>query len=191
MDEIRPNTAEVAFLNLAYERFYKIYDEVMDDSFWQRSEQYRFSRTKDGFAIYAELLNYEPVKWVIENLKRIRPPMEAEIGGELFKFVRNVIAHFSFYDSWDDTWINKAIVNWNKEGQTIDKFLREYEGREGVKYRFWEAKKKRMTYLSINFPDNYTGDQKVFLKEILSEKEGVKFSFILMKRIIDTQIEKE
>jgi hypothetical protein len=29
----------------------------------------------------------------------------------------------------------------------------------------------------------------MFLKDILSEKEGVKFSFILMKQILDTQVE--
>lgn len=46
-----------------------------------------------------------------------------------------------------------------------------------------------MTYLSINFPEDYEKDNKIYLKEIISEKEGVKFSFILMKQILDTQIE--
>jgi len=31
----------------------------------------RFSRTKDGFAVYSELLNYEPIKWVIERIKLV------------------------------------------------------------------------------------------------------------------------
>jgi hypothetical protein len=46
-----------------------------------------------------------------------------------------------------------------------------------------------MTYLSINFPAEYSSDCKVFLKDIITEKEGVKFSFILMKQILDTQVE--
>jgi hypothetical protein len=46
-----------------------------------------------------------------------------------------------------------------------------------------------MTYLSINFPAHYDRDTKIFLKDILSEKEGIKFSFILMKQILDTQVE--
>lgn len=46
-----------------------------------------------------------------------------------------------------------------------------------------------MTYLSISFPCEYDKGDKIFLKDVLSEKEGVKFALILMKKIIDTQIE--
>jgi len=189
-EELRPNKAEKEFLTLAYNRFYDIFEEIMDDSFWDKDEWYRFSKVKDGFALYAELLNYAPIKWVIEHIKKARPPMEAEIGSELFKFIRNIITHFPFFESWGEAWINKSIINWYKEGQSIDKFLNEYKGKETVKYRFWEAQKRRMTYLSINFPKKYEEDTKIHLKEILSEKEGVKFSFILMKQILDTQVEK-
>jgi hypothetical protein len=188
-NEIRPNESEKIFLTHAYNRFYDIFDEIMDVSFWEREAKYRFSRIKDVFYVYSELLNYEPIKWAIEHLKTIRPPMEAEIGGELFKFIRNAISHFPFFDRWEDFWINKDITNWNKEGQSIDKFLKKYEGHKQIKYRFWEADKKKMTYLSINFPINYSKGEKVFLKNILSEKEGVKFSVILMRRILDTQVE--
>jgi len=187
--ELRPTEAELEFLTLAYNRFYDIFEEIMDDSFWEQDDWYRFSKTKDGFTVYSELLNYEPIKWVIEHIKKARPPMEAEIGSELFKLIRNIINHFPFFNSWDDVWINKSIVNWYKEGQSIDQFIEKYKGRDVVKYRFWEAEKKKMTYLSINFPSDYNGNNKIFLKDILSEKEGVKFSFILMKQIVDTQVE--
>lgn len=189
-EELRPNKAEKEFLTLAYNRFYDILEEVMDDSFWDRNDWYRFSKVKDGFVVYGELLNYPPIKWVIEHVKKARPPMEAEIGSELFKFIRNIVAHFPFFESWNKVWINKSIINWHKEGQSIDRFLRKYKRKEKVKYRFWEAQKKRMTYLSINFPERYEEDTKIYLKEILSEKEGVRFSFILMKEILDTQVEK-
>jgi len=189
-NEISPDEAEKAFLTLAYNRFYDIFDEIIDELFWGKDEKYRFSRIKDIFYVYSELLNYEPIKWVIEHLKTIRPPMEAEIGGELFKFIRNVISHFPFFDRWDDIWVNKQIVNWNREGQSIDKFLSKYEGHNQVKYRFWEADKKRMTYLSISFPDNYSAGQRISLKDMLSEKEGIKFSMILMRKILDTQTER-
>ncbi len=176
-------------MTLSYNRFYDIFDEVNANSFFDKDGWYRFSRIKDAFTVYTELLNYEPIKWVIEHLKTARPPMEAEIGSELFKFIRNVITHFPFYDKWDDVWVNKSIVNWYRDGQAIDKFLEKYKGRDPIKYRFWEAKKKRMTYLSINFPDQYDDNTKVYLKDILTENEGIKFSFILMKQIIDTQVE--
>jgi len=187
---LRPNKAEKKFLTLAYNRFYDIFDEIIMDSFWEKNETYRFSRTKDIFCVYSELLNYEPIKWTIEHLKTVRPPMEAEIGGELFKFIRNIISHFPFFDRWNDIWINSQIVNWNKEGQSIDKFIKKYDGHKQLKYRFWETGKKRMTYLSVNFPYNYLVGKKIFLKDMLSEKEGLKFAIMLMRKILDTQVEK-
>ena len=61
--------------------------------------------------MYSELLNYEPIGWVLENMKSSRPPIEAEIGRELFKFIRNVIVHFPFFDRWDDVWVERAILH--------------------------------------------------------------------------------
>ncbi|UJF29291.1 hypothetical protein L0B70_10635 [Kaistella sp. 97-N-M2] len=101
MNDTNPNKSELQFLTLAYNRFYDIYDEVMDDDFWDKTDWERFSKIKQAFSIYTELLNYEPLKLVIEKLKQTRPPMESEIGSELFKFVRNVVAHFPFFKSWD------------------------------------------------------------------------------------------
>jgi len=187
---IRPTPAEIEFLSMSYNRFYDIFDEVMIDNFFERDPWYRYSKIKDAFAVYTELLNYEPIKWVIDKIKTSRPPMEAEIGSDLFKFIRNVIMHFPFFESWDDVWINKSIINWYRDGQTIDRFLEKYQKHQTVKYRFWEADKKRMTYLSINFPNEYNESTQIFLKDFLTEKEGIKFSLILMRQIIDTQVEK-
>ncbi|RKR81848.1 hypothetical protein BDD43_2008 [Mucilaginibacter gracilis] len=187
-DSIKPTSAEFQFLTLAYNRFYDLFDEVMNEDFWLKNDWERFSKISQSFAIYAELLNYEPIKYVIESLKKERPPMESEIGSEVFKFVRNIFAHFPFFEKWDDVWVNKSVVNWHKEGLTIDKFIKKYLGKPEVKYRFWEPKFKRMTYLSISFPIAYEPDTKILLKDIISEKEGVKFSFILMKQIMDTQV---
>jgi len=184
-----PNKAEAEFLTLAYNRFYDIFEEVFDDTFWEKDEWARFSKIKEAFSIYSELLNYEPIKLAIEQLKTSRPPMEAEIGSELFKFIRNLISHFPFFNSWNEVWFNKLIINWNRKGQSIDRFLSKYKGKENVKFRFWESNKKRMTYLSINFPQKYDNESKIYLKDLTTEKEGIKFSFILMRKIIDTQVE--
>ena len=189
-DELRPNIAEKEFLTLAYNRFYDVHEEIFSDYFWERDDDYRFGKIKDAFSIYSELLNYAPIKWVIEYLKKSRPPMEAEIASEFFKFVRNVIVHLPFFKSWSELWINKDIINWCREGQSIDKFLNTYEGHEPVKYRFWETGKKNMTYITINFPKGYTEGRSIYLNDFLSEKDGVKFSLIFMKQILDTQIEK-
>ena len=57
-----------------------------------------------------------------------------------------------------------------------------------MKYRIWEEKKKKMTYFTINFPDNYT-ETNIYLKDILTEEVGMKFCMALMREILDTQVE--
>ena len=187
-NELRPKKNELAFLNLSYKKFYDLFDEVMEDDFWNQDSLYRFTRIKDAFAIYSELLNYTPIKWEIEKMKEKRPPMEAQIASDLFKFIRHVFSHFPFFDSWNEVWINKSIVNWNSPGRSIDKFLEKYSGRNEIKYRLWDSKKKEMIYLSINFPSGYSQGEKIYIKDMLHEKDGVKFSFALMRQVIDTQV---
>ncbi|MGR5154860.1 hypothetical protein [Photobacterium swingsii] len=186
--EVRPNKSEELFLTLAYNRFYDLFDEIMKDDFWGKDDWYRFSRVSNIFSVYAEILSYEPFKYVLDTLKIQRPPMESEIGGSLFKFIRNVIAHFPIFEKWNDVWVSKELVNWQKEGLTIDRFLKKFSGHEPVKYRFWEADKKQMTYITIMFPHQYHSN-KIFLNDILSEKDGVKFSLIMMRQILNTQVE--
>ena len=122
-EEQRPSPAEKELLTLAYNRFYDLYDEVITDSFWEKEDFYRFSKIKEIFSTYAEILNYPPIACVITYVKQSRPPMEAIIGGEFLTFIRNVLIHFPFFQSWEEVWINKTIVNWYKAGQSIDKFL--------------------------------------------------------------------
>ncbi|MBP3944729.1 hypothetical protein [Psychrobacter sp. K31L] len=186
--DLRPTSQEEVFLSLAYNRFYDLADEIIEDSFWEQEDWYRFSKVINLFSVYAELLAYEPFKYVLEAIKKQRPLMESEIGGPLFKFIRNTFAHFPLFESWNEVWLTKGLVNWQKEGLTIDRFLQKYAGHTEIKYRFWEAEKKNMTYISINFPEQYD-DKKIYLSEILSEKDGVKFSLIMMRNILNTQVE--
>ena len=188
-NELRPNDKEKTFLTLAYNRFYDIFEEIEKDNFWKKDEWYRFCKIRDAFQVYTELLNYGPIQCVIEHIKKSRPPMEAEIGSELFKFVRNVIIHFPFFNSWNEVWVSKNLINWYKDGQSIDKFLEKYKEHSEVKYRVWQPKKKKMTYLSIKFPQKHHKDNKVYLKNILTEKEGIIFSMAFMKNVMDTQVE--
>ena len=186
---IKPNQSELNFLNLAYNRFYDLEEEILGDNFWTLELKYRFSRIKEIFAVYTELLNYKPIEWVIAEIKEKRPPMESEIASKLFKFIRNLILHFPFFDSWDDVWFNKELINWKGKQESIHNFLSKYHSSGEVKYRFWENDKKLMTYLAINFPFGYPNNEKIYLKNIMSEKEGVKFAIIMMKQVLDTQVE--
>jgi hypothetical protein len=133
--------------------------------------------------------NYEPIRYFLEQMKTHRPPSESEIATRLFKFIRNIFAHFPFFDQWNDVFINKKLANWDREGDSIDKFLLSCNDKEHVKYRIWNGEKKTMTYLEVNFPNDYKDGEDVYLKDILHEKDGVQFAFVLMKRVLMSQVE--
>ncbi len=77
---------------------------------------YMFSKVS---SVYAEILSYEPFRYVLKHLKVTRPPMGSEIGDPMFKFVCNVLALFPFFDTWDDIWVNRVLVDWQREGQQL------------------------------------------------------------------------
>ena len=144
----RPTPSEKLFLDLAYNRFYDLANEIIEDVFWEKEDWYRFSKISNLFAVYTELLAYQPFNFVLNEIKTLRPPMESEIGGPLFKVVRNIFVHFPVFETWDDVWVSKELVNWQNGGLTIDRFFKKFTGHKQVKFRFWEPSKKLMAYIS-------------------------------------------
>lgn len=185
---LKPTPSEKAFLESGYNRFLDLFKEVESEAFWKRDPIYRLHQIRDIFAIYSELICYKPLKEVLEKRKTVRP-VENDLGEQLFKFIRNLLAHFPLFDSWDAVWINKELANWEKEGQTMDRFLTNFEGKTEIKYRFLDSRTKEMIYLSINFPVGYKANQKIFLKDILQERDGVRFSIRLMLKILLENVE--
>ena len=57
-------------------------------------------------------------------------------------------------------------------------------------YRIWEESKKLMTHMSVNFPEEYN-DNKIFLKDLVSEEEGIKLCISFMKEILDVQVDSD
>jgi hypothetical protein len=176
------------FLNLSYNRFFDLYEAIMSDEFWELSSELRLYKTKEIFSIYFELLAYEPIKEFIKALKVIRPPMEAELSNDFLKFIRNTLIHFPFFTSWENIYISNNLINWNSEGKTIDRFLKKYLNHKEVKYRFWDNKRKIITYLVITFPIKYNGNEKLYLKDFITEKDGIKISIILMNKVLMSQV---
>lgn len=181
------SSTEELFLNLSYNKFYDLQTEIYNESFWEQSPTFRLGRIIQLFSIYGEILNYKPIKDVLEQIAKNRPPMESEISGQLFKFIRNVLAHFPFFNSWDEIWITKDLVNWNKTDQSIDRFLEKFKGNKSVKYRYKEKNKSDFNYATINFPKTYDNNE-IYLRDIISEKDGVKFAIVMMLRVINTQV---
>ena len=122
-------------------------------------------------------------------MEKSRPPMQAELGREVFKFVRNVVTHIPFFKSWNEVWFDRDLVNWYKNAQSIDRFLKRHEGKEPLKFRMWQKKEKKMLYTSINFPNGYSKGKRVYLKEMITEKEGILFSTVFMIQVLLTQVE--
>lgn len=192
MSNVRPNQRELLFLHKAYESFFNdILPEVLEDAFWQRDPYYRFSRIRDAFLIYSEILDYEPIGWFLERLKTFRPPMEAELSNEYVLFLRNAMVHFPLFKSWDQVELTKGLVNWSKPGQRIDSFLKKYSGHTEVKYRTWNSEKRVMTYVSIQFPPEYKEGTIIKFKDFMPEREGVIFVISLMQNVLESQLENE
>jgi hypothetical protein len=185
---MHPNSAEIAFLKISYNRFIDLYQEINASSFWQLDDIYRFSRLKEIFFVYNEIIKYKPLQHILKNIE------EHEIGqihlqSQFFKFLRNLFAHFSFFNTYDEVWITKQISNWDNRKGFIYKFLNKYVAHEPIKYRVWNKKSKNMSYLSIQFPINKDETTKIYLREFTTEKEGVIFSIDCMWRLLSSQIE--
>lgn len=194
MDNLKPNKKEHIFLTLFYNRFYDLYEEISNDNFFKKSPDIRFCKIREIFSVYKELLSYEPIRYYLKYIKNGgRPPLEGIIAEDLFSFIRNVLSHFPIFNSWDDVYITKNLATWHTEG-TIHKFLLKctkvkIDKKGTIKYRIWERSKKKMTYIEINFPEKHNDDFKIYLKDIITEKEGIKFCISLIKQILDVQVE--
>lgn len=193
MEILKPNEKELKVLTLFYNKFYDLFDEIVNDNFLERDDNIRFFKLREAFSIYKELLCYEPIKNYIEWMKKGgRPPLEGIIANDLFSFIRNLLLHFPIFNTWNEVYINKDLATWSKVGQ-IDKFLDKctnikINGKGTVNYRIWENDKKKMTYFSVNFPEKYE-DNNIYLKDIISEEVGMKFCMALMREILDEQVE--
>ncbi len=191
---IKPNEKEREALLLFYNRFYDLYDEIVNDEFYKENAKVRFYRLREAFSVYKEILSYEPIKAYIEYMKKGgRPFFDGVIADDLFSFVRNLLLHFPIFDTWDDVYINKNLATWSKSGQ-IDKFLSKVinykiDDTGVIHYRIWEENKKKMTYFSVNLPEKYDDTTNIYLKDIITEEVGMKFCMALMRKVIDTQIE--
>ncbi|WP_457563981.1 hypothetical protein [Caminibacter pacificus] len=181
-------------IELFYNRFNYLYNEIVYKDFFNYNAMYRYYKIREIFSVYNELLSYEDVKQYLKTIEEKRPPLEKVIVLDLFSFVRNLLLHFPLFDKWDDVYITQELATWNKVGR-IHHFLKKaskikIDGNGKLKYRIWEENKKVMTYISINFPEEYNKNNKIYLKDIISEKEGIKLCVSFMKNILDKSIKK-
>ena len=181
------DSKEYEFLNLASNRFLDLYAEINGMNFMDNMPEIRLYKIKEIFSIYSELLLYEPDQEHIAFLENTRPPMYAVISSEFVKFLRNILAHFPFFTSWNDIYVSKSLVNWANEGKTIDKFLNKYQGHESVVYRIKNSISKEWIYPTISFPKLYN-NEKIYIKDMIDEKEGILLCVAMMYNVVMSQI---
>lgn len=181
------DSKEYEFLNRATNRFMDLYEEINSCSFMSISPEIRLYKIKDFFGVYTELLSYQPIKDHIDFIEKTRPSMESVVSSEFVKFIRNILVHFPFFTTWNEIHISKQLINWESEGRSIDRFLKKYQGHEDVQYRFKGRTSGNWRYPTIRFPQTYT-DNKIYLKDMINEEDGVLLCAVLMYNVVSSQI---
>lgn len=66
-------------------------------------------------------------KYMIDTFEQVLSHMEnSKIKISVFSMIRNVLAHFPFYEEWSEIYLNEKIVNWNNpKGKSISRFFSE------------------------------------------------------------------
>lgn len=188
VDNIKPNEKELIFLNLSYNRFYDLYEKLESNKDKLSSEE-KFSLLKNIFQIYNECLRYEPIQYFLRLLEKKRPPGEI-MSLKYFKVIRHILVHFPFFNKWNDMYITRSLIIWSKPNSQIDKFLLDNEGKDEYKWRIWDENKKEMKYgYTIKFPKDYSKNSKIFIKNLIDEDKGIEISLLMIKKVLESQIE--
>lgn len=177
-------TGEKVFLEISFGVFYEIVNEVYSETFWEMSPEYRFNKIKNAFSIYAELLNYKPVKEVAEMHNSLRDcGVGRLLGVKLFKVIRHLLLHFPFFNTWGEFWFNKSLVTWERKGLIHD-FFKKHSGDGGIRFTYTENTTKQELSVDILLPNSYLQDEKIYLKDIIPEETGIKLCIGLMCDVV-------
>ena len=96
MTDIHPTKAEFRVLEIGYNRFLDLYEDVMNENFMRKRPATRLAIVKDLCSVYSELIKYAPLEFVLENAER---PHFKLMGKELINFLRNLLLHFPYFES--------------------------------------------------------------------------------------------
>ena len=187
MNNLKPSKQELLFLEKAYNSFYDSYEKITTQK--NISSEEKFNIISKIFSIYSECLKYEPIGYYKLHIKQSRPEWET-IALNFFEIIRHIITHFPFFNNWNEVSFNRDLILWNWKHSKIDSFLKENEGKDGFKWRVWDWINKTMKYwYTINFPKKYNNNDVIFLKDLIDEDLWIDFSLIMIKQVLDSQIE--
>lgn len=182
------NEHEITFVTMAMERFHQLVENLNSD---ELTPEYRLFYIKELYSIFAELDNIPFVK----KYKADPPPPQEIIDvmkglDQTVKFVRNVLLHFPLFKTWDEIWISKSFAKAmiessckdrkNKPKGEIFKYLENELEIDGKAFRFRDPETKEEKMCLIKRPKNIGMDDKIYLKDILSEDQGA-FTLLSLK----------
>ena len=80
------------------------------------SSEEKFELIKSLSSLVSELLDKDNLKEKLLNLANTSTVNgnDNEIKIETFDFIRNILIHFPIFESWDEIYISKELLGWNK-----------------------------------------------------------------------------
>lgn len=139
------------------------------------SEEWGFDIIKNTSFLIAELLSNKDTKndFIKAASKSKANGKNNEIWIESFEVIRDIIAHFPFFDSWDDIYLNRVLLNWNnknlKNKKHIESFFDKYAGKEiGYDIYTHNGENWIVTHTAVMHIPKLKVYKKIYLKDIIS-----------------------
>ena len=147
-----------------------------------------FDKVQKLSALVTELLKDKEIKEKFEELAN-----QSKVNGEnndvkleVFTMLRNIILHFPFFDKWEDIYLNRKILNWNRNKKgSIEKFFDKNKNKK-LKYTIYmkhENKWNPEHEVNIEIP-NLDDNKKIYLKDIISIKD-ILWTFAIIDYYLD------
>lgn len=104
----------------------------------------------------------------------------------VFSMIRNVLAHFPFYEEWNEIYLNEEIVNWNNpRGKSICKFFSEANAGKILSYdvyfRLSYSEEKIKHTINITIPSIKDG---FYMKDFIGLGD-LYFTFFLIDHLLE------
>ena len=168
---------------IAYEIRRKM--EGIPDPLIYKSDIFSFQDIKYVSALVSELLSNRDTKKAFE-LAASKSEVNGknnEIWLECFEIVRNILTHFPWFNSWDEIYISRALLNWNNntgKKQHIERFFDKYANKtlEYTIYHYNGSNWIPWHKSTLKVP-KLLSYKKVYLKDMISIKDYVMTFYII------------
>ncbi len=132
----------------------------------------KFELIKSLSSLVSELLDKDNFKDKLLNLANTSAVNgnDNEIKIETFDFIRNILIHFPIFESWDEIYLSKELLGWNKPyNGSIAKYLNNNSGKTFT-YRIFLNEDNEWVEkhtITVTIP-KLEDSNKIYLKDILS-----------------------